>query len=203
MNNADWKHNILMNVFNRMGKTLYNGKKYTLENVKYQFYYGEYMSYKNNGRICDKRDRYRLEFSCLTFSQVDLTKYLTPEEIKEIEDHRFKYTPPIHHVITIDDYFTKPGIRILCKNIAQGAIIEAICKLLEKTKWRASCFNDKIIYYYNVGVNPDHYTDYAFQEVDMSKYFTDELFDIIKNDKYLPFDGADFIQKQDDEPDFS
>lgn len=217
--NAEWKANILMNVFARMKNISWKHKEdysgYSPENNKYQFF-KMYTCYSDRGFVYDYRQRFdhgRSWFRCISFSDVDLTKYLTKEEIEEIENHKFKYTNPTKLKITLDDFFNNQRFAIACANKEEERILDYIFDYIGKEDqiiwWEGYAYPRNLMICYNretFGRTSDSYIRYRFQEVDLSKYFTPEFFEItrqkILNDKfYYYFDPNDFIQKETDEDD--
>ena len=76
----EWKANILTNVFRRMGKSWANGNSY--KDMSYEDYY-EKTCYTNMGFFGDLSGKGK---RVLKFENIDLSKYLLPNEIDEIKE---------------------------------------------------------------------------------------------------------------------
>ena len=80
----EWKANILMRVFDKMGKVWNGGNKYTHHN--------NFNVYKSDTCYCCRRSYCKIsyyeenKYVIYPFDQVDLSKYLTQEQVEEIKN---------------------------------------------------------------------------------------------------------------------
>ena len=81
--NEEWKANILLRVFARMGKTWRNGLSYTA--VNYWALLGDKICYKNEGTCLSLADCEKTYCGVYEFEEVDLSKYLSRQEVMELE----------------------------------------------------------------------------------------------------------------------
>ena len=80
----EWKANILMKVFDRMGKTWLTGRKYT-QNNNFDMYKSD-TCYSCLGAYSDISTFEKYTYVIYPFDQVDLSKYLTQEQVEEIKN---------------------------------------------------------------------------------------------------------------------
>jgi hypothetical protein len=77
-----WKSIILREVFNKMGETWCDGDKYNKRGYFNQ--HKENTCYSNTHRYGSCQTYINLNYEMYDFSRVDLSKYLTPAQVKEI-----------------------------------------------------------------------------------------------------------------------